>query len=463
MSERLSIGSLSRVESSYTVPGVFVLDWVPSLGNSILNTDPASIAGKEIYARVRANFSGSLAADAPDFIVYLMSLDSIYAYIAYLKRLYRLLNAWSPNNYVLPETVLGAMSLSESEIRDLRANRTKLWQCINELIYQSSKFTCPNQMHIMNRHYWLSDNLFTDANTVNSQFYLLNLVKVYQFKELPTMDDASVNAGGLTQVNLPNAVFGSGRSVTVDSLYNFGLQLIQALVDWDDAYTINGYLMKAYSDTPMFTVDLLPQDAELLPVYDEEVLSQIENATPIYNGISAYYVSDITMNMDCRQSVTKNILNSNPSITYTTVLNAIANVEAPFISLRSDTPNAADVIIASRLKSATTPVPITGTTYPIFAGTELCMGFRLVTSAPGTTISSPAGTAMQTVVNGSSTSAFILGTISQFDWHPILVITNADGTQFTFFGDVHNVTNMSLSDFQNINRVCVFSELNAFA
>lgn len=459
-----TLGDVVDQTATFNIPGVWAIDWVPSLGTSIVNTDPASVAAKEIYARVRANFSGSLSVDAPDFMVYLMALDSIYAYIAYLKRIYRTLSAWTPDNYATPDQLLKAMNFASGEVLALRSNKVQLWQIINELVRQVSKFTCPATMHIMNRHYWMSDNVYTDANSMNAQFYLFNLIRVYKYADQPTMDDSSVTAGGLTQVVLPNATFGSSRNVSVTAFYQFGLQLIQALVDWDDAYTINGYLKKAYEGNPMFMVELLPPEEGLTPEYNEEVLAQIENATAIYRGSAVYSgTSLITLNMDCRQNVTKNILNSNPTITYASTTNNIPSTLDGYFSLRTDKPGPADVILASRLKSWVNRQPVTGQQYLVYGGSEIVLLHRIINTGLNDTIAAATGYFLDSQLNQSSFTAFYCAYIAQFDWHPILMVLNPSGSELAPLGDIHNFAFIKPTDLQNINRICMFSELDAFA
>lgn len=58
------------VVNNTTIPGLLRIDWIPSVGQSDSPTSPISIVGKEVYAKVREKFSGSLDADAPDFVIY---------------------------------------------------------------------------------------------------------------------------------------------------------------------------------------------------------------------------------------------------------------------------------------------------------------------------------------------------------------------------------------------------------
>lgn len=114
------------------IPGVFAMNWVPTIGYSNSATDPASIAAKEIFAKVRESFSGSIDADPPDFVIYFMALDSVFSYIGMLKRVYRILNTYTPENYLIPDLLLNALSVPTAVANELRANKAQLWQVINQ-------------------------------------------------------------------------------------------------------------------------------------------------------------------------------------------------------------------------------------------------------------------------------------------------------------------------------------------
>lgn len=463
----------TAVPRNVVIPGVMALDWAPSVGVSNQATDPASVACKEIYAKVRDAYSGSLDADAPDFMMYLMSLDSIFSYIAWLKRIYRVMNTWTPDNYVVPDVLLSAMGLGNTTVQNLRANRTQLWQAINTLVLQSRKFTCPAIMDVFNRHYWMSDNVYTDAGTINSQFYIFNLKKVFQYAAVPIPGDSAGNtAAGLTMLDVP-------RGNNVEAFLNFGLSLINALVAWDDAYTINGYLARAFQGVPQFQVAELELDERLTPVYEEEVLTQIENSRTVTMGGS--WTNGQNSGMTVAQNPLTNAVISNPTITVgvasTVDYGALYKggyTRPPILSIRSDAPTVADSVIASRLQAITdTSKPASGNnwTLKIKCGTEVPIAWRMLTGSVNASGSVVYGDIQyrQDIVSTDGTIPsgllYQILNVPQFDWHPFAVITvQGDGSTVTgFMGDTHNTTTITFKDLENLHTVCLYSEFNAFA
>lgn len=468
--------------ATYPIPGCMVLNWMPNVGKSNAATDPASVLGKEMYARVRQVYSGSIDADAPDFVMYVLAMDSIFTYIAWLKRVYRVLNAWSPENYFTPDGLLIGMGFTLADIAVLRQHKTELWQCINELVLQTHKFTVPGSMDVFNRHYWMSDNVYTDAQSINSQFYMFNLYAVYKF-----MVDSGTNASALAMTALPVSD-PNHATIEVSTLYQFGLDLINALVAWDDAYMINGYLRRAFEGDSMFIVDEIGATDILAPVYEPEVLMQIENSRALPRGdlLTPTTLSGFNVTQDVLTNAV--ICNPNYSLDFPKIIDEPTNTFSsgtyavpPTLSVRSDTPTVADSVVASRLQAAV-QVSVTGTTYNIEvdAGSEIpimwyisigsdtdeSIHYRPVHQTPNYRFDNAQSAAMllyaaNSVLFGYHTNAF--------DWAPFIFIfttTSGGSTNATWgraiSGDVHNITQITPEDLANLHRVCMYSEFNSF-
>lgn len=457
--------------ANYNIPGVCRLQWSPTLGNSAVATDPASIVAKEIYSKVRSKFSGSLDADAPDFVIYLMALDSIYSYIGNLKRLYRILNAYTPYNYALPDVLLQALGCGDATIQNLRQDKTKLWGIINELIRMTDKFQCPAIMPIFNRHYWLNDNVYTDADTIQSQLYVFRQLYYYKYAPLNTPDD--VPAAGLTYDSTP---FFTTEALTVDEIFQFGRSLIDTLSAWDESYTISGYLLRAYEGVPTFTVAILEQDEQFTPVYVPEVLTQIENARMLPYGDLVTAV-----NGNVTQDPKTNAIISAPTFTITPgagLYQTVADVAAwkPMLSLRSNNPTVADIVIATRLLCTAKDIRKVGETavYSVNCGTEILLNIGLFKyGADGKTVQAMyyrQDTILRYDDPTSEVPPAITAShdITQYDWHPIgrtLYQVGDDVGASYFFalvGDTHNITDVSTDALANLHKVCVYSEFNAF-
>lgn len=361
------------------IPGVMALAWVPAVGFSDGVLSPPSIAAKEIYAKVRSKFSGALDADAPDFLIYMICLDSIFSYIAALKRIYRCLDAYSPNNFATPNDLLLAMGISLKAQEDLRAHKADFLYAINQLTLASRKFAMPNTMDYFNRHYWLNDNVYTDDATINSQFFCFVQTGFFKFTLLDaTGSPAADGASGATLTDAPwsNA---TGTDVA-GALYNFGNALISALAESDDAYTISGYLMRAYEGAPQFIVAELAGDEKLLPVYVPEVLSQIENAEPVGGSATP---SHGLIRANVWQDPATNAILSYPTISGgSAAYTAFTNFAywQHLLSVRADVPTVGDTLIATRFKAAMYTGTQVGSDYDVslYPGSEILLTLNLI-------------------------------------------------------------------------------------
>lgn len=466
--------TVEYTDVSLRVPGVLRINWAPSVGQSTLPTDPASIVGKEVYAAVRKVFSGSIDADAPDFVMYLLALDSLFSYIGGLKRVYRTLTAWSSDNFQTPDTLLLALGCNATSISNLRSNSADFLRCINELVLQSRKFRCPAIMDMFNRHYWLNDNVYTDAPTINSQFYVFRQTYYLKLAANAAIPGSStITAAGLTAVSSP---ISASSNLTVKSLYDFGISLIQALDSWDDCYMISGYLMRAFEGTASFVVDELDVNDSLTPVYVEEVLMQIENARSVFGTLR-----EATLNV--YQDPSTNAVISQPLATVSSTMTyGVEHDLPPILSIRSDSPTVEENVIASRLQmnmslsQITHSVLSTEEGYPVFCASEIVSSIHLIGCDPHNSGSAASSVTLRSVFglssNNPSATLFVdlprYLWVTQFDWHPILYVLYMDstspttGAQIIPIGDLHNVTVLDRAQLKEINRICLFSEFGSF-
>lgn len=479
------------VSTPYSVPGVMAVYWAPSAGWSRTTDSPISTVAREVWAKVRREFSSTIEVDPPDFIPYIMALDSLYSFIGALSRCYKLLDWYSANNHVTPDGLLTAMGCNNTLIQSMRDNKADFNLAINLLIKQVLKFTLPFDMDIVSRHFWLNSNVYTDAATINSQFYLFHQVLYYKYGTAPVGEDGK-GTDSATACTYISAPWYSARKYS--DLINFGYTLLTALNESDDAYTMNGYLLRAYGLRSGITLDDLPITSEFEAAYVPEVLAQIENCQPIMSHYDGWDTNPLLLqDGGIWQDPTTNTVFCKPYVT-TSGLDLLTNPalgsDQVAFSIRSDEPTIEDVIVASRLKSqlrlATSADNLGVEGYPVIAGTEITISINIwtrqkanalvtwsQTSYPGRAVLSLATDAAPTNTQQLSIKAFAtLAYAGAFDWRPIatLMVNSAvTGTYIPFgcktiiSGDVHNLTAINTYDLEKMHEVCVFSEFNAFS
>lgn len=454
------------------LPGVMALNWIPSIGYSNDVTSPASIAAKELYANVRSKFSGSLEADAPDFMIYLLALDSIFGYIGSLKRVYRILNAFTPQNFLVPDSLLGALlpfANNVGQVVDtLREEKTQFWAYINQLIGMTKKFVCPAVFDYFNRHYWMNDNVYLDDASPNAQMYAFVQLAYYKYtvKEIET----GIFAGTLE----PTQLFQTQEQVNSTYFYDFGKALIDALANSEDGYIISGYLQRAYEGAPIFGVDYLAEDEVFQPVYDITVLQQIENSMAAARETSLTDANFLKLvaSTGVTQVPKTNALVSTPGYDSAPPRSVVLN---PMLSIRSEVPSVIDVVEATRMCS------YAGPNGAVDCGSELLCYYTIkypsVQDSAGAGINGVSFTNFNAVIVDATNGADVdevgvilelLSVLDSFDWHPRVTSTaqasNSAGIQYLQTDwDFHNTTVLSENDIENLHRICLYSEFNSFS
>lgn len=444
-----------NVGNTIRYPGLLSMDWLPSVGYSDSNTSPVSLAAKEIYSKIRAAYSGTIPEDAPDLIMYMMAMDSVFSYLSYLKKLYRALGSYSPFNKRMPQLVLESMGVTETEAAALRADKANLLFAINNLIAMSRKLTVPDVMSVLARHYWMSSNIYADANSTKCQFYSFNLTHVYKF------DETGEKGGALRCVSMPT-------DHTVNGYYTFGSDLIEAIAGSLDGYTINGHLMRAYEGTKRFEVDDLSANEYLDIVYVPEVLQQIHNMQILGNKIT-------NSNWDITQEPTTNaVLHSPVSEVKPADGQGMVNIPGPkslvLLDSMSVTPTVEDTTIATRLTYAAVAAPaVTGNsvTTKVDCGTEAVWSSTLYLYDESVDKVQQYTLYSTYLARGSLTDNQYAGLMlmSNFDWAPLCIVFEPQqgGHYPAFFGgDITNPTTITPEALRNIHRACLLSEFGSF-
>nr|AVX53517.1 putative capsid [Marmot picobirnavirus] len=462
--------SVNYFKAAGLIPSLLEIDFYPSVGYSDSINSPVSIAAREMYARVRSAFSGDLDADAPDFIMYLMALDSIHSYIASLKRLYGALNRFSSDNYSVPNSILRAYGLSDEQIKGLVTQKVNLWGYINYMIHAASKWRMPNVFPIFTRHSFMNENVYADDNSMQSQLYMFRQQGFYVYNQ---QTDPINNA---LQI-LNNDYF------TMANIRNFGNMLLDKLASWQDAYTINGYLQRAYDNVPSFESQLIAEDYVVNPVFNEQMLDQIHNARS-YPGYGQLGIMDIKADVN-------NAIIHKPNFTMIDETYSERMYLSPVLDLDSDTPTIENIVEATRLSTSILGELLDEKpgVFKITCGSELVTGFKFINVVVNPISNSTAYESSDTTpffsfnyaqaslsndispekVREDYKTFSIIAQISPFRKHPLLYLAmpNMDegGGYPAFFcvGDVHNVTTFSPEQLKEINRVCLFSLFNTFA
>lgn len=442
---------LTYKASLEVVPGVMVLDYVPSLGPATSKALKQAQDSMQSYV-VHAN-SRNESYDGADLMMLVLAGVEVFSAIAAGIRAYGLMRLYQEENAYMPSMLIQGSGFSPS---DLKAKYSQMYYDLNRLIAASKQIWVPNTMPLMERRFWMNTNVYQDAETIKGQFYLFKQAKYYKYKY-----DESTTGGGLVPTTIQ---FGMGTKwldyvAMVD-------EMIEALVNDSDRGVIFGDILKAYGSEALYTINEMPIDYQTPISYNREVLTQIENATfcPSNAPTSFTQLTDGTIHAVYSGETITSVLKGAPDV-------ALLNFH------QKEAPTPEQIVIATRLTAVGTVWTlgnggvIIGAS-PVVMGTEYINQIRIYYNQWNPSTNTYGMNFLDYVhsnVNGPITKASLLWLKECFDWCPALycdantntTISGSSLAQFEanrIFSDYENYTFLQNSDLERIHTMAVFSE-----
>lgn len=267
---KINIG-LTASEFDNAIPGIASMSIIPTIGNAQHANDAVNVAANGMYTFVRHWNSGSRNYDANDLIIYCMAVDSVYYMLSWATRLYATLSLYAQGNRYLPDALIRAQHVDPN---DLRANMAQFRAGINQRIRKIATLVVPSVLPIFSRHSWLFSNYFIEGESVKDQIYLFTPDAWYKFG----YDNDS--AGMLTCYKLrgTHTVGGETNYIGCDDILTIVDQMIDPIFADEDFNIVSGDILKAYGETNILKLALIPDELPIGVAFSEEVLLQFKNA-----------------------------------------------------------------------------------------------------------------------------------------------------------------------------------------
>lgn len=248
------------------VPGVMAFTTVPSFGRSVDGTSAINTAARNIYSYVRHANAGHTNYEATDLMLYLMAMDSVDSFIAFMRRIYGVINLYTYQNRYYPDALLRAMHVDPA---DMRKHISDFRAFINMFIVRVGSMCVPNSMSYTARHMWMYENIYVDSDTAKAQTYLY-VPEGFYFYQLD-----STGKGMLKYTPLSNEF----EPMSFDDICNYALAMINPILTSEDMNIMSGDILKAFGADGVIVRGVIREEYQVLPQYNEEVMSQFENVT----------------------------------------------------------------------------------------------------------------------------------------------------------------------------------------
>lgn len=446
-----------------TVPGLMAIELCPTPGLAVDSQSPVNLAAQNVYSFVRYKNSGAANYDAPDLMMYLLGMDSLYSMWNWMKRIYGLASSYNQTNRYMPKALIQANAV---DFDDLMSNLSDFRGYINKAAAQISSFCVPATMTYMVRHSWLYSNVYKDAAQRKSQMYMFVPSIFYTF------DETTSEEGGRL-VPIPVCM---NRDLTNLMKVSDIITLCQSMIDnlqySEDIGIMSGDILKAYERSGLFTLSPVTEDYLVTPVHSEEVMSQIENLNLMYPNST-----DIS-SMNITQDPNTNWIQYNPTFHG----NNLTPRKGVLINMHKDVITPADTMVATRLSLAykdngdtTYSFTSVGSEFAsrcwiyVFTpgGTSVVNGAVTYTNLQLTRIDIPDTLTFQDGSNANSQLyAERVALLSMFDWHPFFTLQTAadasttSGILINVLGDLDMYSIQSMTKLDSLHDVAVLSEFD---
>nr|AVX53629.1 putative capsid [Marmot picobirnavirus] len=316
-----------------SVPGILSIEFVPSFGitEADNNHSPLDVALTNIYSFVRHANSGSANYDRVDLGLYLICSDSAFMFYNWMQRLYGICMTFNGYNRYIPQALVKANYVNYDDIlmhlNDFRA-------FMNQFALRCDCLWIPSNMPIFVRHSWMVSNVYKDSENDRSQLYQFVPNGFYRY------DETSSSSGGFAKF----VPFNFDTPLSYNDIVNYGNSIINSLLDSEDIGIIAGDIRKAYGESNLFSVNTTSEDYRVEPVYNSEVLMQIENS----NAFGSFGTSWERGGFDITQDVDNQSLIFNPECVLAEDSFGHATQKI-FLNFHHDNVTPEDIMIATRL------------------------------------------------------------------------------------------------------------------
>ena len=298
LGNKLDIGRYGLTINNGSVPGVMAINWIPTVGYVTDGTSPINVASVNVYTKVRHDNSGHANYDHADYMMYLMAMDSVYAYHSWMRRIYGIMLTFSSTNRYYPMGLIKAMGV---DFNNIQSNLANFRAYINTYAIKAAALAIPDTMSIMKKHYWMSKGVYYDSLQDKPQTYLFNPLGFYKFNvandDTPRGQLIFSPLYGITSLvdhTVPKCIgdMESSEYLTLENIIAYGDDLLSPIIADEDFGIMSGDTLKSFGESHVWTLPITEETYTVLPSYSEEVLDEIQNATLVGKPVTSSLLID---------------------------------------------------------------------------------------------------------------------------------------------------------------------------
>lgn len=475
-------------------PGVMTLFW-ESAAEIGVNT-AITQAANSLYSNVVHANSRNTSYTSQDLMMMLLAAREVFAGLAIGIRAFGLMLEHNQENFYCPEALITASGFNYD---DLKANYSHMQYDMNQLIADAKQIWVPRDLPVFHRAFWLGTNVYTDSESVKGQYFLFvpAILKFFdatgnkQGGQVICYPDTS-DSTAWKKANFWQPLKGSLpiNGATWSQYINAMNKLISALIRNEYRGVIMGDILKAYGAENLFSINFVSNDYRVQPVYNREVMMQIENATFTDTHGALGIDLGITGTNFIQDQYTESIMGQYAFVTQSAYPSGLEQASSylyptsPVLNFHfKGQPTVQEVTIATRFTSVgnigafgpnvNNPSEFYGV-WPRSVGTErlvaciIVRNSRILAGDQATQYEFTYVT-QNLETDNPDTNLHALALHSTFDWAPMLYLaefTVPTGTQYKqvgtltvadYIGDLDNYIVLQNTEIQRLHDACVMS------
>lgn len=431
----------------HATPGVMCIKYAQMPGTSVAANSAINVAARAMYSFVRHQNSGHANYESADLMVYILAMSEIYTSFLEAKRIYGLAKLYTYTNRNVPNLVLHALGV---DVDNITKNLAQFRAELNLFAAKVSALAVPNIYHAFKRGALIASTVLTDSTSQMSQFY------IYKKGVYRVFDPTAATGGQLVAHAVP-------ASLTYSSIMTMLNEMLDAVLPDEDSNIMSGDIIKAFGKENLYKLAEIDDGYMASFIYDENMLSQIENSQCF--TVAAPTASELNITQKNNNIYNNTIILSSTDKTDEGLGYAMLKGNTYFNS-HKDEPTWQDVLEYSRLMVGSSDID--STSCYVISGSELIMQYEMYCYKYTSGVSSIKTFTFSSIPvytdEIDNIQAVLL--LSLFDWHPILypsVINTASGTANFLgkYGDLKKYTLVSSDTRARINEAAVTSEFGA--
>lgn len=449
----------------FTAAGVMVLDYVPTFGTIRSSADPVNIAARLLYDTVNSKNSRTPTYDPSDLLVYTTAIANAWACHAWVRRVVGTYNTFDPNNRYWSKAVRMAMGCAPDSSDQLLVR----WREVaNWMAVRLNVFNVPAGIPYYQREIFMNNAIYMDDANRKASYFLFNPRAL--FKLVDNDPEHPARIGGLSYSKFPSETPGG---ITPDIIWSYFEDLVAPLFNDSVVPTISSDVEKAFGLANCFRLPMIDDSEVTIPVYNREVLMQINNARFYPSGDVDMLLSQYAVRQDPESNTLRANLMFFGSDPFAHAYITQKGLGIP-VNFPMDSPSVDDTLEATRLMWALDPTSNKG--HILTCSTEILVGsiifkYEDVVRDGGTvwevsTLTNP-HELMSTVSSPVDTETIEkLRSYEQFGWAPILQWyfkpeATADASRSYCMSDVYNYSTIVAEDLKVLNDSAWLSILGA--